>query len=117
MWPMINAAQRRIEDIVARAAGTKQTPAMAPLARELLLLESSDWPFLVTTGQAREYAELRFTQHVERFEQLATQIEDGRADEALVADLWERDKLFPDIELQDFAAREGSASPPAGAIR
>jgi 1,4-alpha-glucan branching enzyme len=117
MWPMINGAQRRIEDIVARAAGTQQTPAMAQLARELLLLESSDWPFLVTTGQAREYAELRFSQHMERFNQLADQIEQGRVDDALVADLWERDKLFPDVDLRDFAAREGTATPPAGTLR
>jgi 1,4-alpha-glucan branching enzyme len=84
--------------------------ALAQLAREALLLQSSDWPFLVTTGQARAYAELRFHQHVERFEQLASQIEAGAVDGALVEGLWERDKLFPDIEAGDFASREGSAT-------
>ncbi len=37
------------------------------LCRELLLLESSDWPFLITTGAARDYAERRFQGHVESF--------------------------------------------------
>ena len=37
-------------------------------ARELLLVQSSDWPFLVTTGQAKDYAVKRFNEHVERFE-------------------------------------------------
>ena len=46
-------------------------------ARELLLLQSSDWPFLVTTGQAKEYASERFTEHLERFNQLAAFVESG----------------------------------------
>lgn len=111
MWPIINGAQRRIEEIVARHGATAgAADALRQLARELLLLESSDWPFLVTTGQARAYAELRFTQHAERFDALAAQIERGAVDRSLVEDLAERDKLFPDIEIQDFAAREGIAA-------
>ncbi len=104
MWPLINNAQRRIEAIAAHHASADPA-ALAQLARELLLLESSDWPFLVTTGQARQYAELRFNQHVERFDQLAAQIEGGRVDAAFLADLVERDKLFPDIDIRDFAER------------
>jgi 1,4-alpha-glucan branching enzyme len=67
-------------------------------ARELLLLESSDWPFLVTTGQAREYAIQRFTNHVERFEALAASVEEGSPDRALAEELWELDRVFPDID-------------------
>ncbi len=37
------------------------------LCRELLLLESSDWTFLITTGAARDYAERRFQGHVDSF--------------------------------------------------
>jgi 1,4-alpha-glucan branching enzyme len=112
MWPLINGAARRMEEIAGRP-GPKadlETGPLAQLARELLLLESSDWPFLVTTGQARAYAELRFTQHLERFNELAAQIESGQIDPAFVDSLWERDKLFPDIDCDDFATREGSAS-------
>lgn len=112
MWPLINGAQRRMEGIVARyarAAG-ETAAALDQLARELLLLQSSDWPFLVTTGQARQYAELRFSQHIERFNELADAIERGTIDRGRVAALWERDKLFPDIDPGDFAAREGAAA-------
>ena len=46
--------------------------AMADQAgRELILLEASDWPFLVTTRQAKEYAEERFLRHLGDFETLA----------------------------------------------
>ena len=40
------------------------------LCRELLLLESSDWQFLITTGAARDYAELRFLTHNDQFNEL-----------------------------------------------
>lgn len=74
-------------------------------ARELLLLESSDWPFLVTTGQARQYAIQRFSQHLERFNDLADSVEHGLPDGALAARLWERDRLFPDIDYRWWATR------------
>ena len=37
------------------------------MARELLLLESSDWQFLITTWSARDYAENRIGLHYENF--------------------------------------------------
>src|SRR5207248_7764532 len=70
MWPVIHAAELEMERCVARhhdATGERKA-LLEQMARELTLLESSDWPFLVTTGQAREYAEGRFQGHVERFE-------------------------------------------------
>jgi 1,4-alpha-glucan branching enzyme len=111
MWPVINSAQRRMEEVAARRAGAsgQTAAALAQMTRELLLLESSDWPFLVTTGQARQYAELRFTEHAERFNRLADQIDAVAVDAAYLADLRERDKLFPDIDPADFTAREGTA--------
>lgn len=120
MWPVINGAQRRMEEIVARfgdGASGLLREALDQLARELLLLEASDWPFLVTTGQAREYAELRFGQHRERFEALAAQIESGAIEEAFLADVRERDNVFPDIDFEDFRAREGMATVSAASVR
>ena len=69
-------------------------------ARELLLLESSDWPFLVTTGQARQYAIQRFSQHLERFLELTNSVERGEPDGILAAQLWEKDRLFPNIDYR-----------------
>jgi 1,4-alpha-glucan branching enzyme len=36
--------------------------------QEKSLLQSSDWPFLITTWQAKDYATDRFREHVKRFE-------------------------------------------------
>jgi 1,4-alpha-glucan branching enzyme len=38
--------------------------------RELLLMQSSDWPFLITTRTARDYAEQRFLAHYTDLKQL-----------------------------------------------
>jgi 1,4-alpha-glucan branching enzyme len=40
------------------------------LCRSMLLLESSDWQFLITTEHARDYAEKRFHEHLEDFRAL-----------------------------------------------
>ncbi len=52
----------------------KTDPQIASLlkkaARELLLLQASDWPFVITRGQAIDYGIKRFMLHVSRFETL-----------------------------------------------
>jgi 1,4-alpha-glucan branching enzyme len=106
MWPIINAAQRRIEEIVARAANVsgEVLAAIEQLARELFLLESSDWPYLVTTGEAADYAAQRFSEHAERFDALASMLDAGAIDRAYVDDLARRDNVFADVRPEDFAA-------------
>jgi 1,4-alpha-glucan branching enzyme len=85
------------------ASGTSRL-ALDQAARELLLLQSSDWPFLVSTGQAREYAVERFRTHLERFESLVSSVGSGVPDPGLVESMWERDKVFPEIDYRWFQA-------------
>jgi 1,4-alpha-glucan branching enzyme len=108
MWQPIHQAERRMEKLVAQHPDAQGDLAalLNQAARELLLLQSSDWPFLVTTGQAREYAIVRFNEHLERFNRLAEMAEVGQADSALVAEFYERDKLFPNIDYRWFRDRE-----------
>ncbi len=90
------------------ASGTLKL-VLSQAARELLLLESSDWPFLVTTGQAREYAENRFQEHVSRFNRLADMAQNKELGNEAVCyadELFELDKLFPNIDYRVFANRE-----------
>ncbi|MEN2982379.1 MAG: DUF1957 domain-containing protein [Thermus sp.] len=61
--------------------------------RELLLLEASDWPFLIDTGQAKAYAEERYRAHAERFFRLLQ----GVSPEELRA-LEEQDNPFPQAD-------------------
>jgi 1,4-alpha-glucan branching enzyme len=84
MWPLVHEAERRMEQLVARVpnAEGQQLEVLKQAARELLLLQSSDWPFLVATRQAPEYAADRFRGHLDRFNRLA----ELAAEEALDAE-------------------------------
>ncbi len=73
--------------------------------RELLLLESSDWQFLITTGAARDYAERRVAEHYAQFKRLAEmarRLQQGEPMSVEAADLLRRlereDFCFPDLD-------------------
>lgn len=104
MWEPIHVSEGRMEALAEKYDNPTEEEAivLAQTAREVLLMQSSDWSFLVTTGQAREYAIQRFTQHVERFEQLASSLEQDVPNVALASELYELDKVFPDIDYQVF---------------
>ncbi|MFZ4813561.1 MAG: glycoside hydrolase family 57 protein [Phototrophicaceae bacterium] len=107
MWKPIHEAERRIEILAKnfQQPTADEEKVLAQTARELLLMQSSDWQFLVTTGQAREYAIQRFHQHLERFHRLADSLDQSTPNVALAAELWELDKIFPFIDYRWFKAR------------
>lgn len=72
--------------------------ALNQCARELLLAQSSDWPFIITMGTMTEYAHRRVREHVLRFSRLAGQIESGTIDESWLGSLEWRDSIFPEID-------------------
>lgn len=98
----------RIEEAAAAL-----TPRLARLDRRLLkqffreklLLESSDWPFLISTWSARDYAEHRAAEHYERALTLAGWLEEGHvpsgAEEALLCVFEAEDRLFEEVVLPD----------------
>jgi 1,4-alpha-glucan branching enzyme len=72
-WKHIYPAEEAVRQI-AEGRRWQTDPRAARLARqlcrELMLLESSDWQFLITTEHARDYAEKRFHTHLEQFQAL-----------------------------------------------
>ena len=72
------------------------------------VLQASDWPFLISTGQAKDYATRRFEEHLTRFDRLATLAEKQAMSEGRVvaAELFEQDKVFPDIDYRWFGPHE-----------
>jgi 1,4-alpha-glucan branching enzyme len=106
MWRPIHEVEFLMEKLAAQYSNpdTDQRIVLNQMAREALLLQSSDWPFLVTTGQAREYAIQRFSQHAERFEKLLISLESRKPKRELAEEYWELDKIFPDMDYRWFAA-------------
>jgi 1,4-alpha-glucan branching enzyme len=120
MWPLIHAAEDRMEALVAQfpAASGQRAEVLAQTARELLLLQASDWPFLISTGQAAEYATGRFQQHLARFNRLAMAAHldelDGESEQFLRS-CQRADNPFKQIDYRAFAAREGRSGALDGA--
>ena len=113
LWPLLHDAESAMESLVARhwdARGDAEV-VLQQIARELLLLESGDWPFLISTGAARAYSTARFKEHLARFDRLRMALEDGRLAEArLMADeYYLADNPFPAVDWRMFAEREGRA--------
>jgi 1,4-alpha-glucan branching enzyme len=73
IWDNIHDDQRHLIDLLPHLHG--DTGDM--LLREILLEESSDWPFLITTGTARTYATTRFLEHHRKVRALFAAV-DGR---------------------------------------
>lgn len=112
MWPVIHSAERRVETIVSKYPTVPQDKllhrALNQLVRESLLLQSSDWPFLVTTWQARDYAVERFRKHQQNFESLASMIENNSIDDGYLQQLEAVDNPFTHIDYRVFTEiREG----------
>jgi 1,4-alpha-glucan branching enzyme len=105
MWPVIHRSEQTMQQLAEKyqfQTGALAQRALKQAARELILLESSDWPFLVTTGQARQYAIERFQGHQSRFEQLANMLQSGNFDEQTIREFEEIDNCFPEIDSSYF---------------
>lgn len=63
------------------------------MSRELLLAQSSDWAFLITTATATHYATKRTKEHISHFLRLEEMLESG-IDEGFLAWLEERHSIF-----------------------
>jgi 1,4-alpha-glucan branching enzyme len=80
-----------------------ETRALKQDARELLLAQSSDWPFILRTGTSPEYARKRVTDHMLRFIALHEQLTATRVDEPWLAGIEATDNLFPDVDYRYWA--------------
>ncbi len=76
--------------------------ALQQAARELLLAQSSDWAFLMTTGAAAPYAEKRTRNHLHRFTRLYQMIRSGNVDRKYVEGLYAMNPIFPDLDCRAF---------------
>jgi len=74
---------------------------LAQAARELLLAQSSDWQFIISTGEAADYAEARIKLHISDCSNLMKGLRDGDGSlegaRQLASELEVRDAVFPDI--------------------
>ena len=111
-WRYIYQAEMEMRELVRIGWGKdeKANRILAQMARELLLLQSSDWQFLISTWTARDYAEMRVVEHYNSFLRLAQILREILNGEEPEPSAWqflayceERDRPFPYVDPTSFS--------------
>ena len=102
IYPHLQVAQERMTALVQGSAkpGALRDRALKQAARELLLAQASDWPFMLRTGTSPEYARKRVKDHLLRFIALHDQLTGTRVDEKWLGEIEQRDNVFPEINYE-----------------
>jgi 1,4-alpha-glucan branching enzyme len=107
-WDRVYSAEREWVEHLRQGAGGSAELArvLAQTSREMLLLQSSDWQFLITTGSARDYAERRVAEHYAEFKRLSEMAQTLRQGLPLSIEAAEtlrrlerEDFIFPDLDI------------------
>ena len=102
----IHKAQERMVELAKSNYDTGDNfrkRALNQAARELLLLESSDWPFIMKTGTMVPYAVKRIKDHASRFIGIYDGLNSNSLNEPWLSDIESRDNIFPEIDFRVYA--------------
>ncbi len=105
-WEKIYKAEREMAALAAEYGDLSEAATLLKqAARELLLLESSDWQFSISTFSSRDYAEQRVNYHFTKFMQIASLVRRVGAGETIPPEDWnalgeaeDRDRCFPEVD-------------------
>jgi len=110
MWEMEYRAEGRfLKDLhgLPWQSNTRVKEMMLRAARQLLLLQASDWPFVIHTGGAVDYGIQRFAGHCTNFDRLLDAAEELSAGKTLskvreveITEADAHDTIFQDIQLE-----------------
>ncbi len=101
-WQRLWALEHAYWAIAPKAlgGGPKPRAVLAQATRSMLLAQASDWQFIISTGEAADYANQRFDEHCGQAEDLVRALGNGKIDDATmhrVEALGAQDSLFPNI--------------------
>jgi 1,4-alpha-glucan branching enzyme len=105
-WKRLYPMQRKLRAMVRDHVPGNADDLLRQAARELLLAEASDWQFLISTLSAKDYSEVRFQDHCDRFDELiriAEHVISGRpvsdTERDFVEDCARKDAPFQELDL------------------
>lgn len=108
MWEALGETQKTLFGLWdLRRGSALENRALEQAAREVLLLETSDWPYMVAKYRAKEYSIERFCAHLERFREIAGMLEKGDIDklESMLSEIEETDNIFAQLDLETIFGR------------
>jgi 1,4-alpha-glucan branching enzyme len=80
--------------------------ALNQAAREVLLSQASDWPFIMHSGTTVPYAVRRVKEHVHNFTKIYDALCSGAVSTECLTKLEKKNNLFPDIDYRIFRRSE-----------
>ena len=104
IYPHLHVLEKRMEELASsyKKATNTQKRQLNQMGRELLLAQSSDWAFIMTTGTTTEYARRRTRMHINRFLKLNDDIVRGNYDPEWLREVAWEDNIFPDLDYRVF---------------
>ncbi len=116
IYPRLHAAEAgMVQAAVSMPAAEGLTGrALDQCARELMLAQSSDWPFLMSVGTARDYAVRRFKDLMGRFDDLFGQVRAGKIDKGRLETYEWLDDAFPEMDYTVFRKNQHGPHSSAG---
>ena len=106
IYPRLRVAQTQMTALAQKHfvhAGGLQKRALKQAARELLLAQSSDWPFILRNGTHASYARSRVEAHLQNFTVLHGQILADKIAEPALEVLEARHNIFPLVNYRYWA--------------
>jgi 1,4-alpha-glucan branching enzyme len=76
--------------------------ALNHAAREVLLAQASDWPFIMKSGIAAPFAAKQVKEHVANFLKIYNDLSGNSVDTEWLTNLERNNNLFPDIDYRTF---------------
>jgi 1,4-alpha-glucan branching enzyme len=103
----LHAAEEFLLDLIRRFKDRTALydRALNQAARELMLAQSSDWAFIMTTGTTVPYAEKRTRDHIHNFYGLYLQLMEDRLETAWLAHLEQHNSIFPEMDYHIYLDR------------
>jgi 1,4-alpha-glucan branching enzyme len=105
VYPHLRVAQERMTELARKYpvhGGGLYKRALKQAARELLLAQASDWPFILRNDTHSEYARRRIEEHLVHFNALYSQLMARQIDPVALERLETKDNLFPHVNYRHW---------------
>jgi 1,4-alpha-glucan branching enzyme len=109
IYKHLHVAGERMKELTEKFSGCIEKSgndlgrrALNQAARELLLAQASDWPFIMKTGTMVEYAEKRVKLHINRFTHIYKDMLSGSVDKEWLNEVESRDNIFSDMDCAKY---------------
>ncbi|MBD2484816.1 glycoside hydrolase family 57 protein [Planktothrix sp. FACHB-1365] len=103
IYPHLHKAAERMIKMAGREPCSElELRALNQAARELLLAQSSDWAFIMSSGTMTPYAVRRTRSHLMRFNKIYEDLKIGKVDSGWLEKVEAIDNIFPNIDFRVY---------------